>query len=79
MHHLILACRNEFIDLFTTLDLDEVADEYKKEQIIIKNWGLNIQILQENSCIQEGNQLYNSEIIRQYRTDVCYEYCSAYI
>ena len=28
---LILACRNEFIDLFTTLDLDEVADEYKKK------------------------------------------------
>ena len=27
---LILACRNEFIDLFTTLDLDEVAEEYKK-------------------------------------------------
>ena len=27
---LILACRSEFIDLFTTLDLDEVADEYKK-------------------------------------------------
>ena len=28
---LVLACRNEFIDLFTTLDLDEVADEYKKK------------------------------------------------
>ena len=27
---LILACRNEFIDLFTTLDLDEVAEDYKK-------------------------------------------------
>ena len=29
--NLVLACRNEFIDLFTTLDLDEVADEYKKK------------------------------------------------
>lgn len=28
---LVLACRNEFIDLFTTLDLDEVAEEYKKK------------------------------------------------
>ena len=28
---LILACRNEFIDLFTTLDLDEVAEDYKKK------------------------------------------------
>jgi len=28
---LVLACRNEFIDLFTTLDLDEVADDYKKK------------------------------------------------
>ena len=28
---LVLACANEFIDLFTTLDLDEVADEYKKK------------------------------------------------
>ena len=28
---LILACRNEFIDLLTPLDLDEVADEYKKK------------------------------------------------
>ena len=27
----LTACRNEFIDLFTTLDLDEVADEYKKK------------------------------------------------
>ena len=25
------ACRKEFIDLFTTLDLDEVAEDYKKE------------------------------------------------
>ena len=32
---LILACRNEFIDLFTTLDLDEVADEYKKKLSLI--------------------------------------------
>ena len=29
--NLILACRNEFIDLFTTLDLDEVAEDYKKK------------------------------------------------
>ena len=28
---LVLACPNEFIDLFTTLDLDEVADDYKKK------------------------------------------------
>ena len=28
---LVLACRNEFIDLFTTLDLDEVAEDYKKK------------------------------------------------
>ena len=28
---LVLAYRNEFIDLFTTLDLDEVAEEYKKK------------------------------------------------
>ncbi len=28
---LVLACPNEFIDLFTTLDLDEVAEEYKKK------------------------------------------------
>ena len=28
---LVLACRNEFIDLFTTLDLDEVAENYKKK------------------------------------------------
>ena len=28
---LVLACRDEFIDLFTTLDLDEVAEEYKKK------------------------------------------------
>ena len=27
---LVLACPNEFIDLFTTLDLDEVAEDYKK-------------------------------------------------
>ena len=27
---LVLACPNEFIDLFTTLDLDEVAENYKK-------------------------------------------------
>ena len=26
-----MACRNEFIDLFTTLDLDEVAEDYKKK------------------------------------------------
>ncbi len=29
---LVLAVRNEFIDLFTTLDLDEVADEYRKKK-----------------------------------------------
>ena len=28
---LVFACPNEFIDLFTTLDLDEVAEEYKKK------------------------------------------------
>ncbi len=28
---LVLACRDEFIDLFTTLDLDEVAEDYKKK------------------------------------------------
>ena len=28
---LVLACPNEFIDLFTTLDLDEVAEDYKKK------------------------------------------------
>ena len=28
---LVLAVRNEFIDVFTTLDLDEVAEEYKKK------------------------------------------------
>jgi len=28
---LVLACANEFIDLFTTLDLDEVAEDYKKK------------------------------------------------
>ena len=28
--NLVLACPNEFIDLFTTLDLDEVAENYKK-------------------------------------------------
>ncbi len=34
---LVLAVRNEFIDLFTTLDLDEVADEYrKKNKTLIK-------------------------------------------
>ena len=27
---LVLACPNEYIDLFTTLDLDEVAENYKK-------------------------------------------------
>jgi len=27
---LVLACPNEYIDLFTTLDLDEVAEDYKK-------------------------------------------------
>ncbi len=34
---LVLAVRNEFIDLCTTLDLDEVADEYrKKNKTLIK-------------------------------------------
>ena len=34
---LVLAVRNEFIDVFTTLDLDEVADEYrKKNKTLIK-------------------------------------------
>ena len=28
---LVLAVRNEFIDVFTTLDLDEVADDYKNK------------------------------------------------
>ena len=28
---LVIAVRNEFIDVFTTLDLDEVADEYRKK------------------------------------------------
>jgi len=28
---LVLACRNEFIDVFTTLDLDEVAEDYRKK------------------------------------------------
>ena len=28
---LVLAVRNEFIDVFTTLDLDEVAEDYKNK------------------------------------------------
>ena len=34
---LVLACPNEFIDIFTTLDLDEVAEEYfKKNKKLIR-------------------------------------------
>ena len=29
--NLVLAVRDEFIDVFTTLDLDEVADEFRKK------------------------------------------------
>ena len=29
--NLVLAVREEFIDIFTTLDLDEVADEFRKK------------------------------------------------
>ena len=30
--NLVLAVRDEFIDVFTTLDLDEVADEFRKKK-----------------------------------------------
>ena len=30
--NLVLAVREEFIDVFTTLDLDEVADEFRKKK-----------------------------------------------
>ena len=32
--NLVLAVREEFIDVFTTLDLDEVADEFRKKNRI---------------------------------------------
>ena len=50
---LVLACRNEFIDLFTTLDLDEVAEDYKKKINLYLRLEQSIQILQENFFIQE--------------------------
>ena len=50
---LVLACPNEFIDLFTTLDLDEVAEDYKKKINLYLKLEQSIQILQENFFIQE--------------------------
>ena len=54
---LVLACRNEFIDLFTTLDLDEVAEEYKKKINPFLKLEQSIQILQENFFILEVLQI----------------------
>ena len=51
---LVLACRTEFIDLFTTLDLDEVAEEYKKKNKKLIRIGTKYPSLTRNFLYERG-------------------------
>ena len=51
---LVLAVREEFIDVFTTLDLDEVAEEYRKKNRKLIRIGTKYPNLTRSALIERG-------------------------
>ena len=51
---LVLAVREEFIDVFTTLDLDEIAEEYRKKNKKLIRVGTKYPNLTRSALIKRG-------------------------